>query len=198
MQKSLIPAVIFLLFACGSSENKSEVNSQMSGNAQQTTNQSATQSATESNMTIQNSSNSPATSIPEFTFYILTSGIGFTKSDLPKSGTHVFIMFDPSCSYCQHEARDIGANFDQFPDAHFYFVSMNDPALMATFFDRFAPELNGKENVHMLYDRNMEFVSKFHIPTQYPATYVYQNNGLFKTYWNGAKSVGEIVSAINN
>src|SRR5690554_1263906 len=58
--------------------------------------------------------NDPASIIPEFTFYTLRSGIRFEKRDLKESDRHVFILFDPGCLYCQHEARDIGKNLSSF------------------------------------------------------------------------------------
>src|SRR5690606_5653699 len=115
----------------------------------------------------------PALAIPDFTFFILKSGIRFTKEDLAKKGNIVFILFDPTCSHCQHEARDIGNNYDQVKDANFYFVSMNDPALMASFLNTWAPPLADKGNVEVLYDRAAAFINKFHLPSQYPATYLY-------------------------
>lgn len=142
-------------------------------------------------------SKEPATIVPEFTFYILKSGIRFTKADLAKTGNIVFILFDPTCGHCQQEANDIGKHYDQVKTANFYFVSMNDPALMASFLDTWAKPLVGKENVEVLYDRNADFINKFHIPSQYPATYIYGANGELKAYWNGEKSAADIVEAIN-
>lgn len=138
----------------------------------------------------------PASVIPEFTFYILKSGIRFEKTDLKQGDKHVFILFDPGCTYCQYEARDIGKNFDKFENTSFYFVSMNDPALMATFFSTYAKELDNQPNVHMLYDRNVHFVNKFHVPSQFPATYVYNDKHLLENYWNGLKSAEEVVRSI--
>lgn len=140
--------------------------------------------------------NAPASAIPDFTFYILKSGIRFERENLEKDHRHVFILFDPGCTYCQHEARDIGKNLDKFEKTSFYFVSMNDPALMSTFFATYAKDLENQPNVHMLYDRNIQFVNRFHVPSQFPATYVYDSNQLLKTYWNGVKSAQEIVNAI--
>lgn len=142
-------------------------------------------------------STEPASTIPDFTFYILKSGIRFTKTELAKTGNMVFILFDPTCGHCQHEANDIGKHYDQVKAANFYFVSMNDPSLMASFLDTWAKPLVGKPNVEVLYDRNADFINKFHIPSQYPATYIYGANGELKDYWNGERDIAEIVKAIN-
>src|SRR5690606_12566164 len=103
----------------------------------------------------------PAATIPDFTFYILKSVVRFTKADLATAGNIVLILFDPTCSHCQHEANDIGQNYDRVKSAHFYFVSMNDPALMASFLNTWAKPLVGKDNVEVLYDSSAEFINKF-------------------------------------
>lgn len=138
----------------------------------------------------------PASTIPNFTFYILKSGIRFTKEDLNKNGNVTFLLFDPSCSHCQHEAAELGRNYDRIKDSNLYFVSMNDPALMSTFLETFAKPLVDKENITVLYDRNADFINNFHIPSQYPANYVYGEDGKLKEYWNGTRDVEEIIAAI--
>lgn len=192
-KKTLFIAPLFMVLACG----QDKANSQQQATTTQTPTE-ATQSRHHSGEASQSTQGDPAASIPDFTFYILKSGIRFEKSDIKSGDKHVFILFDPSCSYCQHEARDIGQNIDKFPNTSFYFISMNDPGLMSTFFDSYAKELNDRSNVHMLYDRDMEFINRFHIPTQYPATYIYSNNGLLETFWNGVKPTDEVVKAIQN
>ena len=142
-------------------------------------------------------SSEPATVVPDFTFYILRSGIQFTKADLAKTGNLVFILFDPTCSHCQHEANHIGTHYNEVKDAHFYFVSMNDPALMSTFLETYAKPLVGKDNVELLYDKNAEFINKFHVPSQFPAVYVYGHDGLLKEYWDGERDIKEVIASIN-
>lgn len=197
-KNSLFVAPLILLLSCG----QDKANNQQGANANQPTEQQTASSSAYSGQTsgtaTMSAQGDPSPSIPDFNFYILKSGIGFGKSDLKEGDKKVFIFFDPGCSYCQHEARDIGQNIDKFQNTSFYFISMNDPALMSTFFDTHAKELNDKPNVHMLYDRNMDFINKFHVPSQYPATYIYGANGLLNTYWNGVKSTNDVINAILN
>jgi peroxiredoxin len=193
---TLTLASLSMLLACGGGQTNNGQAAGAANQPQQSTsgNEQAAQQAQQPLMM----GKEPAAAIPDFSFYVLKSGIRFEKSDIKPADKHVFVLFDPSCSYCQHEAADISKNYDQVKNVNFYFISMNDPALMSTFFERFAPALEGKENVHLLYDRNVEFVNKFHIPTQYPATYIYDNKGVLKTYWNGAKSEADLVKALTN
>lgn len=196
-KKNLMFAPLMLLLACGNNQPASQ-QSAAPASGQNTASNTTAQASHSQGASLPEQGHEPAASIPDFGFYILKSGISFSKSDLRAGDRQVFILFDPSCSFCQHEAAFIAKNFGKFANTNFYFISMNDPGLMSTFFDRFAKELNDKPNVFMLYDRNVDFVNKFHVPTQFPATYVYDGNGLLKTYWNGVKSEEDMVQSILN
>jgi peroxiredoxin len=104
------------------------------------------------------------------------------------------VLFDPGCSHCQNETKGLAKNYDKIKDINVLYVSMNDPALMAQFFTTFGKELEGKENVQMLWDRNQEFVQKFHIPNMFPANYVYGPDGQLKSYWEGEKDINEVIA----
>lgn len=130
-----------------------------------------------------------AKQLPAFKFYKVKSGIGFTNEDVAANRNSVFILFDPSCGHCQQEAGHIGKNYDKLKNVNLYFISMNDPALMASFLETFGKELVDKPNVEVLYDRNQEFIQKIHVPAQFPANYVYGPDGTLKNHWDGEKSI---------
>ena len=140
----------------------------------------------------------PAKSIPSFTFYHVKSGISFTQDELSEDKNTVFIFFDPGCGFCQEEAAALSDNYDKLQDIDMYFVSLNNPALMAEYLETYGPELENKENVKMLYDKNQEFIHKIHVPERFPANYVYGKDGQLKTYWEGEKSIHEIIEAYTN
>ncbi|GHE32682.1 peroxiredoxin family protein [Sphingobacterium griseoflavum] len=135
-----------------------------------------------------------APSMPDFKFYKVKSGIGFTKADIPAGKNTAFILFDPSCGHCQHEAGLLAKNYAAIKDVNLYFISMNDPALMASFLETFGKELVDKPNVEVLYDRNQEFIQKFHVPQQFPANYVYGADGQLKNSWDGEKEIGFVLA----
>lgn len=137
----------------------------------------------------------PIAQIPAFTFYKVKSGISFTNTDIPKGKKTVFILFDPGCSHCRTEAAALGKNYNSIKNVNIYFVSMNDPALMASFLETFAKELVGKPNIEVLYDKNQEFIQKFHVPKQFPANYVYTADNKLQTHWDGDKNINEIIAA---
>jgi len=135
-----------------------------------------------------------ATFIPAFKFYKVKSGIEFTNADIPKRGNSVFIFFDPTCSHCQQEAKNLALFADILQNVNLYFVSMNEPALMANFLETFGKGLAGRSNVEVLYDRNQEFIQRFHLPKHYPANYVYGPDGRLKNSWDGEKNIDFILT----
>lgn len=137
----------------------------------------------------------PSKTIPPFTFYKVKSGISFNNQDITKGRKTVFILFDPGCSHCRTEASALGKNYDKLKDINIYFVSMNDPSLMASFLETFAKELVNKPNIEVLYDRNQEFIQKFHVPKQFPANYVFSKDGQLETFWDGDKNINDIIAA---
>jgi len=133
--------------------------------------------------------------IPAFKFYKVKSGIEFTNADIPKRGNSVFIFFDPTCSHCQQEAKNLALFPDILENVNLYFVSMNEPALMANFLETFGKGLVGRSNVEVLYDRNQEFIRLFHLPKHFPANYVYGPDGRLKNYWEGEqKDIGFVLA----
>lgn len=136
----------------------------------------------------------PAKQLPAFKFYKVKSGIGFTNEDIVANRNSVFILFDPSCGHCQQETDLLAKNYDKLKNVNLYFVSMNDPSLMASFLETFGPALVDKPNVEVLYDRNQEFIQKFHVPGQFPANYVYGSDGTLKNNWEGEKDINFVLS----
>lgn len=139
-------------------------------------------------------SKEPAATIPAFNFYKVKSGISFTHTDIPANRNTVFILFDPSCGHCQHETTSLAKNYGRLKNVNIYFVSMNDPALMASFLETFGKELVDKPNVEVLYDRNQEFIQKFHVPAQFPANYIYGPDGKLKNSWDGEKQIDYVLA----
>ena len=136
-----------------------------------------------------------AKQIPDFQFYKVKSGISFTKADITANRNTVFILFDPNCGHCQAEAGMLAKNYNKLKDVNLYFVSMNDPALLVSFLETFGKELVDKPNVEVLYDRNQDFIQKFHVPDQFPANYVYGADGSLKSNWEGDKQIDAILAA---
>lgn len=140
------------------------------------------------------SQKAPAQVLPQFKFYKVKSGISFSNEDIPKGKKSAFILFDPNCGHCQIEAGQLSKNYNKLKDVNIYFISMNDPALMANFLETFGKDLVGKPNVEVLYDRNQDFIQKIHVPKQFPANYVYNAEGKLQSHWDGDKNIDFILT----
>ena len=56
----------------------------------------------------------------------------YTKEDLPKKKPVWLMMFNPTCSHCQHETEELVKNIDKFKDIEIVMAtSMNFDSMMA-------------------------------------------------------------------
>jgi cytochrome oxidase Cu insertion factor (SCO1/SenC/PrrC family) len=192
IMKKFSRLALFLLFGLGLvSCSQSSTNTPRTNNDVSTADVHGTTAAPEQPVAME-----PTEYIPDFTFYILKNGIKFQKSDLKWTGNQVFVLFDPNCNHCQIEAKTISERIGTLKDVQLYFVSMNDPGLMSTFLPTYGKSLVDHPQVEVLYDRNQEFINKFHIPNQFPATYVYGKDGQLKVYWEGEQPADRLVELI--
>ncbi|WP_374165206.1 peroxiredoxin family protein [Arcticibacter sp. MXS-1] len=137
----------------------------------------------------------PAAVLPDFTFQTLDSRL-FSKKDIAKNRTSVIILFDVTCSHCQHEIQELGKRYGEFKQASFYLVSMDLKPAIIRFMSSYGKGLSGKPNVTVLHDYKPEFVQKF-MPDKYPAMYIYSEKGELIKYLSGQKDVREIINAVN-
>ena len=141
-------------------------------------------------------SNAPA-SVPEFTFFVAQTNQPVMRTSLAIEGNTVFLFFDTGCIHCRNEMVLMGDNFDQFKNATFYLVSQQDKSIVDEFMNTYGQKLKDKHNVHVLLDRNYEFLAKFK-PLQYPALYVYGPDRKLKSYLDGENDLNSLLTAINN
>lgn len=134
--------------------------------------------------------------VPEFTFFNIVDDQPIMRTSLAIEGNTVFIFFDTGCIHCRNEIEMMGQNFEQFENATFYLVSQQDRAIVADFMNTYGKGLLGKPNVHVLLDKQFEFLAKFQ-PIQYPALYVYGPDRKLKTYLDGENGLDRLVSAVN-
>lgn len=196
---SLSACLAFTACQSGAKDNNQAVSQEETQSVASETQQSATETEQAAAPTQAEAKPLPnlkeaAASIPMFKFYKVKSGIGFSNADIAAGKNTAFILFDPNCGHCRDEAKHLADNYDKLKDVNLYFVSMNDPALMSSFLETFAKELNGKSNVEVLYDRNQEFIQKFHIPKQFPANYVYGADGQLKSNWEGPRAIDQVIA----
>lgn len=136
---------------------------------------------------------SPAPVIPDFTFQTL-SGNPFTKANLVSNKKIIFILFDVTCSHCQHEMQAFGKQYSKFKNVAFYLVSMDTKDAIEKFMNLYGQQMYGKPNVTVLRDFKPEFIVKFQ-PDKYPAIFLYGSNRRLIKYFSGQKDIKEIIAA---
>jgi len=134
--------------------------------------------------------------VPEFTFFNIVDNQPIMRTSLAIEGNVVFLFFDTGCIHCRNEITLMGENFSEFKNATFYLVSQQDKGIVTDFMNTYGSKMLGKPNVHVLLDKQYEFLAKFK-PIQYPAIYVYGPDRKLKSYLDGENELSKIVTAIN-
>ena len=131
--------------------------------------------------------------IPEFELQTLDS-IHFINANLEPNLNTIFIYFNSECDFCQHEAKSISDNLNQFKTVQFIFVSTQDIATIKQFSEEY--KLYNKPNITFLYDNSSHFATQFNAQS-IPYILIYnQNNELIKKQ-NGQLNANGILRVIN-
>ncbi len=96
--------------------------------------------------------------VPEFSFTTL-EGKNFTKNDLNQDKAIVFIYFNSTCDYCQHEAKSIQQNAEKFKNTQLIFVSYETKELIHQFSENY--KLNNYDHITFLSDIKDDFANRF-------------------------------------
>lgn len=117
--------------------------------------------------------------MPSFSkFTDMNSGMKVTSDSINNEHTQVFVLFDPGCGHCQELGQGIAQSLDVIrPDVDFYFISMQEKALVDGYINMFAKGLKNDSRVRFLYDPEGEFILNFH-PKNFPSTYIYEAKSL--------------------
>jgi hypothetical protein len=129
--------------------------------------------------------------LPDFSFFKL-DGTSFTRNNMKAGVKSIIIYFDPGCDHCQHEVEAIGKRYNEFKDVAFYLVSANEKTQISSFMQTFGKDLNGRNNVTVLHDPELQFFYKFS-PTTFPAIYVYSFQGKLIKQFSGTTKVDDLL-----
>lgn len=117
--------------------------------------------------------------IPDFELLTLEQKPS-TKANLKSNTNTIFIYFNSECDFCQHEAKSISDNLDNFKNLQFIFVSTEPIADIQQFSKQY--NLDNEQNITFLYDNLDTFSSQFDA-TSIPYVIIYdQNQKLIKKH----------------
>ncbi|MFT3949066.1 MAG: TlpA disulfide reductase family protein [Agriterribacter sp.] len=130
--------------------------------------------------------------LPDFTVADL-NGLPFSNSNLEKNTPVIFIYFNSTCDFCQHEAESIRENIQLFDKMRLLFLSSESPELIRNFARTYG--FAEYENVTFLTDANSKLALKFGIST-IPSTLVYGKDLKLVRSYNGQVKAGTIIKEL--
>ena len=120
----------------------------------------------------------------------LSDGKDVAARDL--NGNNVFILFQPDCDHCQHEAIQIEQRLEEFKDYSLYFISSAPMENIVAFGRNF--KLYGQAKVKFAWTSTESVLTYYgSIPT--PSIYIY-SNGRLKQSFNGQTNIDNILRAL--
>lgn len=137
----------------------------------------------------------PAQTIPDFTFFKMGTNFPFTQNDLPKGKLIFFVFFDPDCVHCQKAIQQISQQYQFFKKTAVYLVSMEDHNKIVKFMDTFGKDLKKQPNLLVLEDKNVQFLARFK-PVRYPSMFLYSPKKKLVDYEDNPESIFRFTTAI--
>lgn len=110
--------------------------------------------------------------IPTFSFQTM-NGKPYSKDSLKPNTPTVFIYFHSTCDFCQHEAKSIRENIEQFKNIQLVFISIEPIEDIEAFSREY--DLNNQTNTTFLYDSTDSFSGQFDA-TSIPYLLIYDRN----------------------
>ena len=88
----------------------------------------------------ESSAQTPAQTIPEFTFYKLDK-TPFTSKNVTPGKDALFIFFDVTCDHCQHTISTLSKRINECSKISIYLISLEDKTLITNFFNQYGKNL---------------------------------------------------------
>lgn len=105
----------------------------------------------------------------------------------------IIVLFQPDCSHCHKEAKQIAENLESFKAYKLYFVSSAALSDIERFGNDF--ELTGKENVRFG-SALSESIYNNYGPIEAPSIYIYSEEGKLIKQFNGEVEISELLKYI--
>jgi peroxiredoxin len=115
----------------------------------------------------------PAQTIPTFTFYKLDK-TPFTNKNVTTGKEVLFIFFDVTCDHCQHTISSLSKRISECSKIAIYLISQEDKTAINTFLNKYGKNLPSQKNVTILQDSKDQFITKFS-PRKYPSVFLYSS-----------------------
>lgn len=131
--------------------------------------------------------------IPSFTIYKAVDSSAFTRENLKKKHSTVFIIFSPDCEHCQRETDSLLTYIKLFKDAQIIMTTYLPHDQMVKFFNDYKIALYPQ--IMMGRDAHFFFPIFFKVQTL-PAIYVYDKNKKFKKSFEGSVKMSKVAAEL--
>lgn len=124
-------------------------------------------------LSFQTQAQTPAQTIPAFTFYKLDK-TPFTNKNITSGKDVMFIFFDVTCDHCQHTIGTLSKRINECSKISIYLISLEDKTAINNFLNQYGKNLMNKSNVTVLMDIKDQFITQFS-PRKYPSVFLYSS-----------------------
>lgn len=131
--------------------------------------------------------------IPQFTIFKASDSSAFTKNDLKKKKSTVFIIFSPDCEHCQRETDSLIAHIKLFRNAQIIMTTYLAHDMMVKFYHQY--KIASHPEITMGRDAKFFFPVFFKVASL-PAIYVYDKKGKFKKSFEGSVKMSAIAASL--
>lgn len=131
--------------------------------------------------------------IPEFTVYKAPDSTAFTRDDLHKKKSTVFIIFSPDCEHCQRETELITKNIASFKNTQIVMVTYLPYEEMIGFYKKY--QIANYPQIVMARDTKFFFPVFFKVKNL-PSIFVYDKKGKFKKAFEGDVKTQTIINEL--
>ncbi len=116
--------------------------------------------------------------LPPFKLYTAPDSLVFTKDELKKKKATIIMVFSPDCEHCLHSAEDLITHYNLFKKVQIVMASALPYEHVKKFYDNF--KLGDYPNIKAGSD-NTYFLGTFFEVRSFPAIFLYDKKGKFKT-----------------
>lgn len=131
--------------------------------------------------------------IPEFTVYKAPDSTAFTRDDLHKKKSTVFIIFSPDCEHCQRETELITKNIGSFKNTQIVMITYLPYEEMIGFYKKY--RIANYPQIVMARDTKFFFPVFFKVKNL-PSIFVYDKKGKFKKSFEGDVKTQTIINEL--
>ena len=142
------------------------------------------------------SAQTPAQTIPAFTFYKLDK-TPFTNKNLTTGKEALFIFFDVTCDHCQHTISTLSKRISECSKISIYLISLEDKTAITNFFNQYGKNLPTQKNVTILKDSKNQFITQFG-PRKYPSVFLYSAQKKLRLYDDEDQYLEKFFKLINS